>query len=192
MNRIASFVVPAFLAFAAPAQAATETYAFDPMHASVTWFINHFGFSNPSGKFTAVQGTLTLDDAHPENSKVAVTITIGNLVTGIDKLDAHLKSADFFNADQFPTASFTSDKVERTGDKTAKVSGMLTLHGVTKPVTLEVTLNNIGESPITKKKTAGFSATAMLKRSDFGIDKYLPGLGDDVKLIIETEAALQP
>ena len=177
-----------WLSFAPVAQAA-DTYTFDPSHTSVVWSINHFGFSNPSGKFASVTGSVTFDEAKPELSKVTVTIPIANLFTGIDKLDEHLKTKDFFDLAQFPTATFTSDKVEVTGKDTAKVTGTLTLHGVAKPVTLDVKLNKIGEN-MKKKKTAGFSITATLKRSDFGMDKYLPMLGDEVKLSIESEANL--
>jgi polyisoprenoid-binding protein YceI len=176
------------LSFVLPAQAA-ETYKLDPMHTQVVWSINHFGFSNPSGKFASIDGTLTLDEAKPEDSKVTATITIANLFTGLDKLNEHLLSDKFFDAKQFPTATFTSTKVETTGKDTAKVTGDLTVHGVTKPVVLDVTLNKIGENMM-KKKTAGFSATTTIKRSDFGMTTYLPMLGDEVKLSIESEANL--
>ena len=173
-----------------PAMAAEENYTLDPMHTNIVWFANHFGFSNPSGKFASVQGTLTLDEAKPENSKVSVTISTTSVLTGIEKLDAHLRSDAFFNVEKFPSATFVSDKVETTGKNTAKVYGNLTLHGITKPVVLDVTLNKIGEHPMTKKKTAGFSATTVLKRSDFGINYALPGVADDVKIAIESEANL--
>ncbi len=176
------------LSLAASAQAA-ETYKLDPYHTQVVWSINHFGFSNPSGKFASIDGTLILDEAKPENSKVEATITIANLFTGIEKLNEHLLGDTFFDAKKFPTATFASDKVEVTGKDTAKVTGNLTLHGVTKPVVLDVTLNKIGENMM-HKKTAGFSASTTLKRSDFGISSYLPGLGDDVKIGIESEANL--
>ena len=169
--------------------ASAETYTIDPMHTSATWTINHFDFSHPWGKFAMITGTLTLDEKNPANSQVSVTIPIGNLVTGIDKLDEHLKSKDFFDAATYPDATFASSKVTPTGDKTAKVDGILTLHGVSHPVTLDVTLNKIGPN-FMKKQTAGFSATAMIKRSDFGMNAYAPGLGDEVKLYIESEANL--
>jgi len=182
-----SLLIPALaLAFALPAQAA-ENYIFDPAHTNIDWRINHFGFSNPSGKFARVEGVLSLDETKPENSKVSATITIANLVTGIDKLDEHLKSPDFFDAAQFPTATFKSDKVEVGANNTAKVYGTLILHGISKPVVLDVKLNKIGENMM-HRKTAGFSMTTTLKRSDFGMDKYLPMLGDDVTIDIESEA----
>ncbi len=179
------------IAFSAPvASHAAPVYQFDKTHTNITWSANHFGFSNPSGKWMDVDGSLELDEQTPANSKVDATITIGSLITGYDKFDAHLKSADFFDAEKFPTARFVSTKVTPTGANTANVDGNLTLHGVTKPVTLMVTLNKIGENPINKKKTAGFSATTTLKRSDFGINYAIPGVSDEVKIAIETELNL--
>lgn len=176
------------LSFAFPALAAPETYTIDPNHTNVIWFANHFGFSNPSGKFAAVSGTLTLDEANPANSKVSVSIATATLMTGIAKFDEHLKSADFFDVAQYPAANFVSNQVEITGSDTAKVHGTLTLRGVAKPVVLDVKLNKIGEFPMNHKKTAGFSASTILKRSDFGMSYGLPGVADDVKVIIESEA----
>ncbi|MES2217808.1 MAG: YceI family protein [Pseudomonadota bacterium] len=169
-----------------PAQAAPVTYQLDPNHTSVLWHISHFGFSNPSGKWQA-DGTLILDEQKPQDSKVNVTIKIASVDTGIPKLDEHLKSKAFFDADQFPTATFVSDKVKLTGKDTAQVTGMLTMHGVTKPVTLNVKLNKIGTNPITEKKAAGFSAETTIDRSDFGIETLSPALGNKVKVNIEAE-----
>lgn len=166
---------------------AADTFTLDSSHSFVGWQISHFGFSNPSGKWYA-NGTLMLDEKKPQDSKVNVTINVGDLVTGIPKLDEHLKGEDFFDVAKYPTATFVSDKVTLTGKESAKVQGMLTLHGVTKPITLNVKLNKQAVSPITNKLTAGFTATADIKRSEFGITKYAPGLGDDVKLEIEVEA----
>ena len=174
----------------APAFAAPQNYTLDPMHTNVVWSANHFGFSNPSGKFATVQGTLVLNQDAPVNSKVNVTIALASVITGIDKFDAHLKSDAFFDVAKFQTATFVSDKVEVTGKDTAKVTGNLTLHGVTKPVVLDVKLNKIGENPINKKGTAGFSATTVIKRSEFGINYALPGVSDEVKIAIESEANL--
>ncbi len=168
---------------------AADTYTLDPNHTYVLWHISHFGYSYPSGKWMA-QGTLILDEANPQNSKVNVTIDINNLTTGIKDLDEHLKSPLFFDVKQYPTATFVSDKVVVTGKNTAQVHGTLTLHGVTKPITLNVTFNKAGISPITNKKTVGFSATTDLMRSDYGITTLLPGISDDVKIDIEAEAYL--
>ena len=175
-----------FLPVCASAYAA-DTYNIDGSHTNVEWSIDHFGFSKPNGKFSAQEGQLVLDTAKPENSTVNVTFRIDSLVTGVAKLDEHLKSKDFFDAAQFPTASFASTKVEVTGKDTALVHGNLTLHGVTKPVTLNVHLNKMAPNMM-KKQTAGFSAAATIKRSDFGISAYLPDLGNDIALNIQAEA----
>lgn len=180
------FVFTFFLSFTLSAQAA-DTYTLDPNHTYVLWHINHFGFSNPSGKWMA-QGTLVLDEANPQNSKVNVNINLATIVTGIKELDEHLQSPLFFDVKQYPTATFVSDKVDVTGKNTAKVHGILTLHGASKPITLDVTLNKIGISPITNKKTVGFTATTQLLRSDFGITTLLPGISDEVNINIESEA----
>lgn len=190
MNRILKNVLllsAVTLPLAGPAMAA-DTYTLDPNHTNVFWQANHLGFSNPSGKFGDVTGTLTLDEAKPENSKVDVLIKPAVMVTGIAKFDDHLKSKDFFNVDKFPTATFKSTKVERIGDDAAKVTGDLTLLGVTKPVVLDVKLNKIGDNPMSKIKTAGFSATTTIKRSDFGMDMAIPNVSDEVKITIESEA----
>ena len=187
-NALLSTAVVALLAAPVAARAA-ETYTIDGSHTAVEFAISHFDFSRPSGKFMASEGTLTLDEQKPENSKITVTFPISSLTTGVVKLDEHLKNADFFDAAKYPTAVFTSSKVEVTGKDTAKVTGALTLHGVTKDVTLDVKLNKIGENMM-KKKTAGFAATTTIKRSDFGMVTYLPGLGDDVEIKIQAEANL--
>jgi polyisoprenoid-binding protein YceI len=153
----------------------------------VLWHVNHFGFSNPSGKWMA-EGTLVLDTAKPENSKVNATIHVATLTTGLTDLDEHLKSPLFFDATKFPEATFVSNKVVVTGKTTATVSGMLTLHGVTKPVTLNVILNKTGVNEITNKNSVGFSATAKINRSDFGINTLLPGVSDEIVLDIQSEA----
>ena len=183
-------LIAGLMVAAASAQAA-ETYTLDPMHTSVVWSINHFGFSNPWGKFSMITGSLTLDEKSPQTSQLTATIPMSGLMTGIPKLDEHLATDQFFDSAKYPTATFVSTKVTQTSPTTATVDGNLTLHGVTHPETLTVTLNKIGENMM-KKKTAGFSATATLKRSDFGITTYLPALGDDVKLYIESEANIEP
>lgn len=180
----------AFTLLNTAAFAAAETYALDPNHTNVNWQANHFGFSNPSGKFADTTGTLVLDEAKPENSKVTVDISPANIVTGIPKFDEHLKSKDFLNVLEFPKAKFVSDKVELIGKDKAKVTGTLTLLNVSKPIVLDVTLNKIGVNPMTQKKTAGFSATTTIKRSDFGISMYVPNVSDEVKIAIESEANL--
>lgn len=184
LERIFIFVTALMLAFSVQA---AETFKIDPQHSYVLWRIMHFDFSTQSGKWYA-EGTLVLDKDKPQNSKVNVSIPVANMVTGIPQLDKHLKGKLFFDVKQFPVATFVSNKVVVTGKKTAKVHGMLTVHGISKPVILDVKLNHAGNSPITEKMTVGFSANTKLKRSDFGINTLLPGLGDEVKMDIEVEA----
>jgi polyisoprenoid-binding protein YceI len=176
------------LALAAPAVAA-DTYVLDASHTAVLWHISHFGFSSPSGKFMHIEGTLTLDEANPAASKIQVMIPVASVDSGVPKLDEHIKGKEFFDVATFPTATYKSDTIEVTGKDSALVHGTLTLHGVSKPVTLNVRLNKLAENMM-KKKTAGFSASAVIKRSDFGMKAYLPGLGDDVRIEIESEANL--
>jgi polyisoprenoid-binding protein YceI len=183
---LSSLILP----FALKAEA-SERYVLDESHTQITWHANHFGFSTPSGKFVTVKGTVVLDEGKPEDSMVEVEIATKDLSTGIDKFDAHLKGADFLNVEQFPKASFKSEKVELTGKDTAKVHGKLTLMGIIKPVVLEVKKNKIGVNSFTQKKTAGFSAKTTLKRSDFGISYGIPGVADEVLITIEAEANVE-
>ena len=188
-NSVRLFLAAGALVLPFAAQAAPQTYKLDPNHTAVTFHINHFGFSSPSGKFMNAAGTIMLDEKNPAASTVEVTIPVDKIDTGVPKLDEHLQSPDFFDAKQFPTATFKSSHVHVTGADTAMVDGTLTLHGVSKPVTLAVRKNKIGENMF-HVQTAGFSATATIKRSDFGITKYLPDLSDTVQLDIESEASL--
>jgi polyisoprenoid-binding protein YceI len=169
---------------------AADRYELDVTHTNIVWQANHFGFSSPSGKFVKSEGVVVLDETKPEKSSVTVTIDTASLRTGIEKFDEHLKSKDFLEVEKYTTAKFVSTKVDVTGKNTANVTGDFTLHGITKPVVLEVTLNKIGESPASKKHTAGFSATTTIKRSDFGMEYALPGVSDLVNIDIEAEAVL--
>lgn len=174
------------LLISTPIQAA-ETCTLDSQHTYVLWRIKHLGFSTQAGKWYA-SGTLVLDKEKPENSKVNAAIQVADVITGIPELDKHLKGKLFFDVAQFPTATFTTEKVDITGKDTAKVHGILTVHGISKAVVLSVKLNQAAINPITDKMTTGFSATTTIKRSDFGMTTLLPGLSDEVKLDIEAEA----
>ncbi|WP_158702937.1 YceI family protein [Allosphingosinicella vermicomposti] len=180
---------------AAPAPAAeavkSGSYALDKSHVKIVWGVSHMGFSTYYGEFTDFDAQLTLDGANPENSKLNVTIDVDSVDTHDDALDGHLKKADFFDVEKFPKATFTSTKVERTGPTTATVTGDLNLHGVTKPVTLAVTLNKAADGPMTKIYTAGFSAEGTIDRTQFGMNTYAPALGSDVKLLISGEFNLK-
>lgn len=178
----------ALLAATASQSFAADTFKLEPTHTAVTFQWTHFGYSHPTGKFMNADGSVTLDQAKPANSHVEVSFAIDGINTGVAKLDEHLKSPDFFDAAQFPTATFKSTKVKVTGKNTAKVTGDLTIHGVTKPVTLDVTLNKNAVNPMFNKTVVGFSAKGKIKRSDFGMGKYVPAVSDDIDLSIEVEA----
>ncbi len=165
------------------------SYTLDPNHTQVVFSWNHFGFSNPSAQFGKIEGTLEFDQAHPTNSSVKVTIPLASINTNVPDLDKHLQKPDFFDSAQFPDATFQSTKVEKGAAKDKlKVTGDLTLHGVTKPVVLNVTINKVGEQAMRKAQAAGFDATTTLKRSDFGIKTYVPMVSDDIKIHITSEA----
>ncbi|MCC2625808.1 MAG: yceI 1 [Burkholderiales bacterium] len=165
-------------------------YNLDPFHTSVTWSISHFGFSHPSGKWMVESGTITLDEQNLKNSKVIATIQIDDINSGIPKLDQELIKEQFFDTAKFPAATFVSTRVQQKSASKLVVTGNLTLHGVTRSVPLFVTVNKIAIHPISMQKVAGFTATAKIKRSDFGMKAYLPGLGDMVDLLIEVEASV--
>ena len=170
-------------AFAKPAP-----YNIDANHTQVEFTYNHLGFSNITGRFMQVSGEFNFDQADPTQSSINITIPIDSLSTGVERLDEHMKTPDMFDAAKFPTATFKSTKVEAAGDNKLKVSGDMTIHGVTKPVVLDVTVNKVGIHPRTNAMVAGFDASVTLLRSDFGIDYGTPAVSDQVKLQITMEA----
>ena len=167
-----------------PALAATQKYDIDPKHTQVSFTYNHFGFSNPSGRFEQIKGELDLDSADLSKSSVSVTLPLAGLHTGVEKLDEDLKTENYFDAAKYPEITFKSTKVEKIGAEIFKVSGDLSVHGVTKPVTLNAKVNKIGDNPMTKSQSAGFDADVTVKRSDFGITKYVPMVSDELHVHI--------
>jgi polyisoprenoid-binding protein YceI len=177
----------AALATASLTAVAADKYEFDGNHTNVVFSWTHFGLSNPSARFTKVEGEVLLDTADLTKSTVSVTIPVDGLRTDVPKFDEHLRSGDFFDLAKFPTATFKSTKVEKAGDNKLKVTGDLTIHGVTKSTVLDVTVNKIGDHPMAKKPAAGFDASTIVKRSDFGMGNYVPNVSDEVKIHITTE-----
>ncbi len=184
------------LAFDAPstslAKAPSGTYEIDPTHTNVLFGINHMGFSQYYGRFNTISGKLNFDAKAPEKSKIDVKIDIASIDTNNQKLEAELIGEQWFDAAKFPSATFTSTKIEKLTDTTGKVTGDFTLHGITKPVVLDVTFNGAGQNPFMKSDELGFSAKGTIKRSEFGISQYIPMVGDDVALTIETELHRKP
>ncbi len=178
-------------AAAAPADAvqiASGTYKLDPSHTDVLAQWSHFGYSNPTAHFGNAEGTLVYDAEDVSKSSVEVKLPLTGLNSFTAKFDDHLKSADFFDAAKFPAASFKSTRVESSGTNKLTVTGDLTIKDITKPVTLDVTINGGGEHPMAKVPAAGFDATTTIKRSDFGVGAYAPNVSDEVKIRITTEA----
>ena len=171
------------------AQAETKAYSIDPTHTQVHASYLHAGFSNIAIRFNNVEGEFLFDAAKPVNSSLNIKVPINSLDTGVEKFDTHLWSADFFEAEKFPEATFKSTKVTAVAKGKFKLSGNLTIHGVTKPVSFDVTTNGIAVHPMSKKPTAGFDASTKIKRSDFGLGKYAPMVGDEVTLRITMEAS---
>lgn len=175
------------LAAALPAFAA-DRYEFDENHRNVRFTFNHFGFSNIAASFEQLDGHLMLDREDLSKSSVEVTIPIDSVHSGVPKFDAHLKSADFFDSGKFPHATFRSTKVEPSSETKLAVTGDLTLHGVTKPVVLDVTINKLGTHPMAKAEWAGFDATTTIKRSEFGLGLYSPNVSEEIAVEISVEA----
>jgi polyisoprenoid-binding protein YceI len=190
MRALKYLVLAGLIGAAVSAQAAPVTYQLDPGHTMVLFTWNHFGYSNPTANLGLGEGTLVFDEQHPAEASVQVTLPLSNLDTHVPALDKHLKEGDFFNADKFPTVTFKSTKVQPLGGHKFKVTGDLTVHGVTKPVVLDATLNKVGPHPMMKVQAIGFDATATIKRSDFGVGAYVPAVSDEIKIHITTEGAV--
>ena len=170
---------------------AAEKYDIDASHSGVVFGWNHFGFSNPAARFDKIEGSMLLDKADLTKSSISVTLPVEGLDSGVAKLDEALKSPDFLDAARYPTIAFKSTKVEKTGENVLKITGDLTVHGVTKPVTLDAKVNKIGifEIPgVIKAQAAGFDATTVIKRSDFGVSKYVPAVSDEIPVRITLDA----
>ena len=175
---------------AVPAAAQTQKFNIDNNHTQVSFTYDHFGFSNPTSRLETIKGSIELNRHDWSKSSVSVTMPLSGLHTGVEKLDAHLKSADFFDAEKNPDITFKSTKVEKAGPNTLKVTGDLTAHGIAKPVTLDVRINKIGENKMMQTQTAGFDADTTIKRSDWGVGAYVPAVSDEVKIHITVSADL--
>jgi polyisoprenoid-binding protein YceI len=175
-------------ALALPSQAAT--YAIDPGHTYVTFEAQHFGTSTNRGRFDKKQGTVEFDAA-AKTGKVNVTIDMTSISTGFEMFNGHLKGEGFFNTAKFPSAVFEGDKLVFAGAKVSEVVGQLTLLGKTKPVTLKASNFNCYQNPMLKREVCGGDFSTTIKRSDFGMTYGLPGIPDDVHLVIQVEAIQQ-
>ncbi|MCL4148217.1 UNVERIFIED_CONTAM: hypothetical protein GTU68_037942 [Idotea baltica] len=172
---------------AGTAVAEPVAFDFDKSHANLAFSYNHLGYSTTEGRFGEWDGTLLIDKETPADSTVEFTIDVSSIDTFFADRDKHFLSADFFNAEAFPTAAFKSTKVEQVGENQLEVTGDLTIKDITKPATLQVTVTTFGEHPMAKKEAAGFAISTVIKRSDYGMDMYVPYVGDEVTVTFHAE-----
>jgi polyisoprenoid-binding protein YceI len=185
MQKITCLALGLFLSVGVFAQ----TWNLDKMHSQLNWGITHMGISTVEGGFKTFSATITSSKDDMSDAVVELTADVNSINSGVDPRDNHLKSPDFFDAATYPTLTFKSTSFKKVDDKNYVVTGDLTLHGVTKSVTLNVTFNGTVTNPMNKKTSAGFHIGGTIKRSDFGIGTKFPAnmLGDDVTLDANTE-----
>ncbi|CAE6799649.1 YceI family protein [Xanthomonas arboricola] len=182
-------LLPALVVTSLAATAAPVRYALDPVHTRVLFAVEHAGFSKALGTVSGTSGTLVFDPDDWASARLDVTVPLRRADLGDAKWNEATLARNLLDAERFPDAHFVSTQVEASGENHAKVTGNLTLHGVTRPVTLDVTLNALKRHPLPPfRRTAGFSATATLSRAEFGIDAWKSMIGDTVELRIEAEA----
>ncbi len=187
-------LIVALFAIAAPSASAQDAQRFvlDGAHTQVAFSIERFGFNYVLGRFDQVEGEVLLDQAAPERSAVNATIQTASISTGLDLRNEHLRSERWLSAAAFPTLTFRSTSVRRVGDNAADVTGDMTIHGVTRPVTLHVTLNQVGALPNNQQTGAGFSATGVISRAAFGINTAPNLIGDEIRITIEALGQAPP
>ena len=179
------------LAAAGLAQAESATYNADPSHTWVTFEAKHFGTSTLRGRFDKKEGSITIDPA-AKTGKATITIDVTSLSTGVEALDKHLKSKDFFNAAEAPSAKFEGDKFTFDGNKVTAVAGTLTMLGKSLPVTLTANGFNCYDHPLLKRQVCGGDFETTIARSQWGMDYGVKtGLPDNIRLLIEVEAVKQ-
>ncbi|MCC9622500.1 YceI family protein [Thalassospira sp. MA62] len=186
-----ALAIAAGLSTAAVSAQAAETYKLDPAHTSIIFIVNHLGLSNFQGRFGGVSGELTLDRENVADSSATINVDLNQIDSGVEGLNDHMKSADFFDVENYPTATFKSTSVELVDEDSAKITGDLTMHGETHPLVLDVDLIGEGDHPMTNDHIVGFSADGTVTRSEYGVDYFVPGVSDDVTLQISSEFILQ-
>lgn len=184
-----TFIAAAIAAtLASTAYSAPEKYNLDASHSQIVFSYNHLGFSTTWGMFSGFEGEIMFDADAPAGSTVSVSMPLESMFTGWEKRFEHFMSPDFLNASDDSKVSFTSTSIEVTGDTSAKITGDLTIGGVTKSVMLDAVLNQNAEHPMAGKPWLGFNATTKILRSDFGAGKFAPYVGDELDVMISIEA----
>lgn len=185
MNKLLALLLAAGVSISATA--APETYVIDGAHTYPRFEYSHFGYSNQISRFDKTSGTIVLDRAAHTGS-VDVVIDTTSVDSGFPVFNGHLQGEDFFDTKKYPTITFKSSKLHFNGDKLGSVDGNLTIKGITRPVTLEVTSFQCMLHPMLKKDACGANAVTKIKRTDFNNGKYAPYVGDEVTLTIAVEA----
>jgi polyisoprenoid-binding protein YceI len=176
--------------FVAGSCAHATTYTIEARHTQgvVRW--NHLGFANPSAQINGIEGTLVYDPAEPSKASVVATIPVARMATGVPDLDDDFRSAAFFDFEKFPTASFKSTHVAKgKAPDHLTITGDFMVHGMSRPLTLDVVVNKVGTNPRNQLATVGFEAHATLQRSDFGLGRFVPQVSDAVRVELTVEAA---
>jgi polyisoprenoid-binding protein YceI len=181
---ILALIIGNTLSFSATA---ANSYTVDPKHTFPNFEINHLGFSIQRGRFNQTSGKVLLD---PESATgyILISIETASISTGLAELEKHLRGKEFLDAERYPQIKFISDKLRFNKDQLVAADGILTLHGISKPVHLTVDHFYCAMNMISMKNTCGANATTTIKRSDFGVDKYAPKLADEVNIAIQIEA----
>ncbi|MGI9324288.1 MAG: YceI family protein [Pseudomonadales bacterium] len=166
-------------------------YTVDATHAYITFSYSHLGFSTPHLGFNEFDVTLDLNALAPAESALTVVINAASIDSRVDEFDEHLRGKEYFHVAQYPKVRFTATQIEMTGENRANITGDLTIKSTTKPLTLETRIVRAAEHPMLKKPVVGISAFADLKRSEWGLGKYVPAVGDTVSLYITAELVHQ-
>lgn len=183
-----NYVLLTLLACASLPALAAETLAIDQTHSAVVFSWNHVGLSNPVARLEQLDGQILLDADDITKSSVSVDMPLAGLHTGVDLLDRRLKGDQFFEATRYPTISFRSTSIAKGPMNTLKITGDLTLHGITKSVVLDAKLNLIRPANAAIPGGAGFDAETVLRRTDYALDRYVPSVSDEVRVHITLEA----
>jgi len=186
MKKIALAIL---LATTTTASFAQTTWKSDPMHSQLKFDISHMGVSTVSGAFTDFAATILSEKKDFSDAKFELTAQASSINTGIEARNKHLKNADFFDVEQFPTLTFQTTSLKKVSGDKYKLSGNLTMHGVTKPVTMDLTYRGTVQNPRSKKDLAGFHMSGEILRSDFGLGAKFPEpmLGEKVMIIADGE-----
>lgn len=184
MNKILAAMFASLLSFHAGAEV---DYTIDPTHTWPMFEVSHLGFSIQHGRFDKTSGKITLDVA-AQKGHIELLIDTASINMGFANWNEHMKGEDFFNVDVFPTMRFVSDKLSFDGDRPVEAAGTLTLLGESRPVTLAINDFKCGTHPMTRRPMCGANVSATIKRSDFGMKKFIPAVGDEVKIHSPVEA----